>query len=157
MPSPVLIAFDEHDLVYGTSNGHGNKLLWRGRIIACDGHPLRVPVDVPTEVAPHVLGPGQRIDLALRTPGSKGREIAVMTSGSGGPRRLARVRARGADVGRELMREILLNWTDTALLLRDETLDVALVADSPGDWAFHCHVIEHQKTGLAGLLRVVEA
>lgn len=44
--------------------------------------------------------------------------------------------------------------TDTALLLEEETLDVALVADNPGDWAFHCHVIEHQKTGLAGFLRI---
>lgn len=44
--------------------------------------------------------------------------------------------------------------TDTALLQREETMDVALVADNPGDWAFHCHVIEHQKTGLAGFLRI---
>ncbi|WP_298963924.1 multicopper oxidase family protein [uncultured Roseibium sp.] len=44
--------------------------------------------------------------------------------------------------------------TDTALLLKDETMEVALVADNPGDWAFHCHVIEHQKTGLAGFLRI---
>ena len=28
------------------------------------------------------------------------------------------------------------------------------VADNPGDWAFHCHVIEHQKTGLAGFVRI---
>jgi FtsP/CotA-like multicopper oxidase with cupredoxin domain len=46
--------------------------------------------------------------------------------------------------------------TDTALLLEEETMEVALVADNPGDWAFHCHVIEHQKTGLAGFLRVAE-
>ncbi len=45
-------------------------------------------------------------------------------------------------------------WTDTALLLKDEIIEIALVADNPGDWAFHCHVIEHQKTGLAGYLRV---
>lgn len=44
--------------------------------------------------------------------------------------------------------------TDTALLLEEETMDVALVADNPGDWAFHCHVIEHQKTGLAGFLQI---
>ncbi|MEM9011362.1 MAG: multicopper oxidase family protein [Pseudomonadota bacterium] len=53
-------------------------------------------------------------------------------------------------------RTVLPHWTDTALLQRDETLDVALVADNPGDWAFHCHVIEHQKTGLAGYLRVLD-
>ncbi len=46
-------------------------------------------------------------------------------------------------------------FTDTALLLEEETMDVALVADNPGDWAFHCHVIEHQKTGLTGYIRVI--
>ncbi|WP_193181765.1 multicopper oxidase family protein [Nisaea sediminum] len=51
-------------------------------------------------------------------------------------------------------REIQPLWTDTALLRAEETMEVALVADNPGDWAFHCHVIEHQKTGLAGFLRV---
>ncbi|MEM8625593.1 MAG: multicopper oxidase family protein [Pseudomonadota bacterium] len=51
-------------------------------------------------------------------------------------------------------REIPSNWTDTALLLSGEAMDIALVADNPGDWAFHCHIIEHQKTGLAGYLRV---
>ncbi|NVO57468.1 multicopper oxidase family protein [Rhodobacteraceae bacterium B1Z28] len=45
--------------------------------------------------------------------------------------------------------------TDTMLLLKDEVVEIALVADNPGDWAFHCHVIEHQKTGLTGFIRVV--
>ncbi|MBS8258623.1 multicopper oxidase family protein [Roseibium polysiphoniae] len=44
--------------------------------------------------------------------------------------------------------------TDTALLLAEETMEVSLVADNPGNWAFHCHVIEHQKTGLTGYIRV---
>ena len=52
-------------------------------------------------------------------------------------------------------REVLPNMTDTALLLKDEVLEVALVADNPGKWAFHCHVIEHQKTGLAGYIEVI--
>ncbi|MEM8775793.1 MAG: multicopper oxidase family protein [Pseudomonadota bacterium] len=46
------------------------------------------------------------------------------------------------------------NWTDTILLQKNETMDIAFVADNLGDWAFHCHVIEHQKTGLAGYIRV---
>ncbi|MEM6480461.1 MAG: multicopper oxidase family protein [Pseudomonadota bacterium] len=54
-------------------------------------------------------------------------------------------------------RQVLPNWTDTYLLDRDEIVDVAFVADNPGDWAFHCHVIEHQKTGLAGYIRVIDA
>lgn len=51
-------------------------------------------------------------------------------------------------------REVSGNWVDTAMLLAEETMEVALVADNPGDWAFHCHVIEHQKTGLTAYLRV---
>ena len=51
-------------------------------------------------------------------------------------------------------RRLARNWTDTILLLKNETIDIALKADNPGDWALHCHVIEHQKTGLAGYLRV---
>jgi FtsP/CotA-like multicopper oxidase with cupredoxin domain len=45
--------------------------------------------------------------------------------------------------------------TDTMLLLKDEVVEIALVADNPGDWAFHCHVIEHQKTGLTGYIKVI--
>lgn len=51
-------------------------------------------------------------------------------------------------------RRLPKNWTDTVLLMKNEVLDIALSADNPGDWAFHCHVIEHQKTGLAGYVRV---
>ncbi|MEM7068499.1 MAG: multicopper oxidase family protein [Pseudomonadota bacterium] len=51
-------------------------------------------------------------------------------------------------------RKLQQNWTDTVIIFKDEIIDVALVADNPGDWAFHCHLIEHQKTGLAGYIRV---
>ncbi len=51
-------------------------------------------------------------------------------------------------------RAISPHWTDTILLLKNEIVDIAVAADNPGDWAFHCHVIEHQKTGLAGYIRV---
>ncbi|MEM7212446.1 MAG: multicopper oxidase family protein [Pseudomonadota bacterium] len=229
-----------------------------GRIIASDGHPLRVPLGIPSEETPHLLAPGQRVDFAVPVPRTEGEEFIVMTRGSGGGRPLARIRAQGTDLGRDLRelaplpanpiqepdlsaarveefvfgwspddelpnngfcgtlgytfwsvnrkpwpgdaatgtgplatlrrgesvvlrlrnespnshpihlhglifrpiasnkRDIPSNWTDTALLQREETLDVALVADNPGDWAFHCHVIEHQKTGLAGFLRVLD-
>lgn len=54
-------------------------------------------------------------------------------------------------------RQIAPLWTDTVLLQKEETVDIAFVADNPGDWAFHCHIIEHQKTGLAGYIRVLES
>lgn len=44
--------------------------------------------------------------------------------------------------------------TDTILLQPDEQAELALVADNPGDWVFHCHIIEHQKTGMTGYFRV---
>lgn len=46
------------------------------------------------------------------------------------------------------------NWTDTVTLQRNEVVDIGFVADNAGDWALHCHVIEHQKTGLTGFIRV---
>ena len=51
-------------------------------------------------------------------------------------------------------RELPPIWTDTALIYPDERIDVALVADNPGDWLLHCHVIEHQETGMTGYIRV---
>ncbi len=46
------------------------------------------------------------------------------------------------------------NSTGTIVLDKEETIDIGLVTDNPGDWAFHCHAIEHQKTGLAGFVRI---
>ncbi len=48
-----------------------------------------------------------------------------------------------------------LHHADTVLLLPDETVEAAFVADNPGDWMFHCHVIEHQETGMMAYLRVL--
>lgn len=229
-----------------------------GRIIAFDGHPLEEALAWPTEDAPLLLSPGQRADIAVRMPDTEGEELIVQALVQGRLRPLARVRATGASLGRDLAelkplapnplarpdlaaaethefvfgwspsdtianngfcgtlgytfwsinreawpgdaapeagplatlelgksyvlrlrnespnahpihlhgltflpirsnkRALPKNWTDTALLLKNETMDIALVADNPGDWAFHCHVIEHQKTGLAGFIRVRE-
>ncbi len=44
--------------------------------------------------------------------------------------------------------------TDTVLLQENELVEVAFVADNPGRWMYHCHVIEHMKTGLMGYITV---
>jgi len=44
--------------------------------------------------------------------------------------------------------------TDTLLLYPEEQAQVAFVADNPGNWMFHCHIIEHQESGMMGYLRV---
>jgi FtsP/CotA-like multicopper oxidase with cupredoxin domain len=51
-------------------------------------------------------------------------------------------------------RPLLPHNADTVLLLPDEEVEVAFVADNPGDWMFHCHIIEHQENGMMGYLRV---
>ncbi|HET7716190.1 MAG TPA: multicopper oxidase family protein [Bauldia sp.] len=51
-------------------------------------------------------------------------------------------------------RTLAIHHADTVLLLPEETVEVAFVADNPGDWMFHCHVIEHQETGMMAYLRV---
>ena len=45
-------------------------------------------------------------------------------------------------------------WRDTALLDPGERLEIAFVADNPGDWMFHCHILEHQEAGMMGTIRV---
>jgi len=52
-------------------------------------------------------------------------------------------------------REITPYHTDTVLLARNEKVKIGFVADNPGRWMFHCHVIEHLKTGLMGYISIV--
>jgi FtsP/CotA-like multicopper oxidase with cupredoxin domain len=43
---------------------------------------------------------------------------------------------------------------DTVLLDPRTRAEIALVADNPGDWMLHCHVLEHQATGMMAVVRV---
>jgi FtsP/CotA-like multicopper oxidase with cupredoxin domain len=43
---------------------------------------------------------------------------------------------------------------DTVLVMPNERVRVGFVADNPGNWMIHCHVIEHQETGMMGWFRV---
>ncbi len=45
-------------------------------------------------------------------------------------------------------------WQDTVLVAPREKVEIALVADNPGDWLFHCHILEHMAAGMMGLIRV---
>jgi len=45
-------------------------------------------------------------------------------------------------------------WQDTVLLTVDGEVEIAFVADNPGDWMLHCHILEHQKSGMMGHFRV---
>lgn len=43
---------------------------------------------------------------------------------------------------------------DTVLMDPDSRAEIAFVADNPGDWMLHCHVLEHQAAGMMALVRV---
>ena len=45
-------------------------------------------------------------------------------------------------------------WADTVLMAPREAVDIAFVADNPGDWMFHCHILAHQAGGMMALIRV---
>lgn len=46
------------------------------------------------------------------------------------------------------------HWADSVLLDPDSRADIAFVADNAGDWMLHCHVLEHQASGMMALVRV---
>jgi len=48
-----------------------------------------------------------------------------------------------------------LEWQDTVLMAPRERVEIAFVADNPGDWMFHCHILEHQAAGMMALIRIV--
>lgn len=45
------------------------------------------------------------------------------------------------------------HWADTALLRPEERIRVAFVA-APGRWMLHCHILEHQISGMMGYITV---
>ena len=50
---------------------------------------------------------------------------------------------------REILEDGTLGpWRDTLLVGPDETREVALIADNPGKWLLHCHMLGHQAAGM---------
>lgn len=47
-----------------------------------------------------------------------------------------------------------IHWADTVLVMPDERVRIAFVADNPGNWMIHCHIIEHQDAGMMAWFRV---
>ena len=45
-------------------------------------------------------------------------------------------------------------WRDTVIIAPQESVDVAFVADNPGTWMIHCHILDHQEAGMMALIRV---
>jgi FtsP/CotA-like multicopper oxidase with cupredoxin domain len=45
-------------------------------------------------------------------------------------------------------------WLDTVLLDPRSRAEIAFVADNPGNWMLHCHILEHQASGMMAVVRV---
>ena len=45
-------------------------------------------------------------------------------------------------------------WHDSVSVEPDERVEVAFVADNPGRWLFHCHVLEHHMAGMGAIVDV---
>lgn len=51
-------------------------------------------------------------------------------------------------------REVVGKRLDTVLLGPEESARVAFVADNPGGWLFHCHILGHARAGMMAVFRV---
>ena len=45
-------------------------------------------------------------------------------------------------------------YRDTVLLNADQTIEMAVVVDNPGDWLLHCHMLDHAASGMTTWLRI---
>lgn len=45
-------------------------------------------------------------------------------------------------------------WRDTVWMNSWDEVEIAFVAGEPGDWMFHCHILEHAAAGMMGTFRV---
>ncbi len=48
-----------------------------------------------------------------------------------------------------------MHWRDTFIIDGDETVEIAFVADNPGKWLLHCHMLEHAAAGMQTWFEVV--
>ncbi len=46
-------------------------------------------------------------------------------------------------------------WADTILMAPGERVEIAFLAELAGDWMLHCHILEHQESGMMGIVRIV--
>jgi FtsP/CotA-like multicopper oxidase with cupredoxin domain len=45
-------------------------------------------------------------------------------------------------------------WLDSIIVPARQTARIAFVADNPGKWMIHCHMLEHQESGMAAWFAV---
>ncbi len=116
----------------GEAELSGRELAQLGRFWALNGHaerPVEPFLDVP-------LGSVHRIEFANETAFPHAMHLhghhfrLILADGSLGP------------------------WRDTVLVDRGQNRQIALVADNPGDWLLHCHMLGHAASGMMSWFRV---
>ena len=50
-----------------------------------------------------------------------------------------------------------LVWKDTVLVRSNQTVDILLDVTNPGRWMAHCHIAEHNQSGMMFSFPVAEA
>lgn len=48
----------------------------------------------------------------------------------------------------------LREWRDTVIMAPRSSIDVAFVAENPGEWMYHCHILDHAAGGMMGTIVV---
>jgi FtsP/CotA-like multicopper oxidase with cupredoxin domain len=54
----------------------------------------------------------------------------------------------------QVMETGYLAWKDTFIVKADESITIVSDLESPGDWMYHCHILEHEETGMMGVFQV---
>jgi len=106
------------------------------RIVAIDGQPVEPHAPEGGRV---VIAPAMRVDLVIDMAWDHpmrlhGYAFRVVTR-NGAPTRYR-------------------PWQDTVLLAPEDRVEIAFLADNPGDCMFHCHILEHMAAGMMGVIRV---
>jgi FtsP/CotA-like multicopper oxidase with cupredoxin domain len=143
MPEPALTTAKRHVVTFGggmmggMNGGMGmggmmNGAMWTINGVAATGHRMEPAL---------TLHQGESYILALRNETSWHHPIHLHGHSF-------RVIARNGEPTR------FKEWRDTVHVAPHESVDIALVADNPGDWMFHCHVLDHQEGGMMAVIRV---
>ena len=54
----------------------------------------------------------------------------------------------------EITSEPVWMLRDTYLMAQGEKAELIFIADNPGQWLFHCHMLEHHAAGMGGVISV---
>ncbi len=145
MPEPDIERAHRHEIAFGggmmggrmMGGGMMGRMMNAGKMWTINGIPFEGPVMEPLLT----LQRGQSHVLALRNETAWHHPIHLhghsfrVISRNGKPTRYR-------------------EWQDTVLMSPRERIEIAFVADNPGDWMFHCHIAEHLAGGMMGIVRV---